>query len=265
MASRTFKRALVTGASSGIGQAMARQLADRGAHLVLVARSLDRLGTLASELRERAPVEVEVLRADLTDEDDVTAVARRLRRTDAPVDLLINNAGFGQVGRFVELDVDRAERQVRLNALTPVRLAHAFVPRVRATGGGLLNVASIAAFQPVPTMATYAATKAMLSSWSQALHEELRGTGIHVTVLAPGFTRTEFATAIDADREASRVPGVVWADPERVARVGLEGVVANRAVVVPGGLYRAGAGISAVTPSAVMRRVVGLGARFGRH
>ena len=259
---RTFKRALVTGASSGIGEAIARDLSTRGAHVVLVARSHDRLESLAAELRRSSQVEVEVLRADLTDETDLEAVSSRLRRNDAPVDLLVNNAGVGQVGPFAELDVDVAERQVRLNALAPMRLTHAVLPRLRQHGGGVLNVSSMAGGQPMPRMATYGATKAFLSSLTQALREELRGTDVHVTLLAPGFVRTPFVGAADADHEASRLPGVLWEDPLTVARAGLDGVARDRAVVVPGAINRAGFTLSDVSPSLMSRRVVGVATRL---
>ncbi len=262
----TFRRALVTGASSGIGEAMAHELAERGTHLVLVARSREALETLAAELRGHPGVEVEVLVADLTGPEGLVEVEDRLRRTDAPVDLLVNNAGVGQVGTFVDLDVDRAEQQVRLNMLAPVRLAHAVLGRMRSNGGGgLLNVSSIAASQPIPSMATYAASKAFLTSWSSALHEELRGTGVHVTALAPGFTRTGFVDSAQAQGEASLIPGFIWADAAAVARIGLDGVAHNRAVVVPGPLYRAGVAVADLTPSAVTRRVVGFTMRQVRR
>lgn len=263
---RTFRRALVTGASSGIGQAMAHELAARGVHVVLVARSRDRLEDLAVELRRHAGVEIEALPADLTAQEGLDVVEDRLRRTDAPVDLLVNNAGVGQVGPFADLDVDVAERQVRLNALAPVRLGHAILSRLPALGGGgILNVSSIAASQPVPSMATYAATKAFLTSWSESLHEELRGSPIHVTALAPGFTRTGFVDSADAHGEASMIPGFIWSTPAAVARAGLDGVAGNRALVVPGPLYRAGVTVSDLTPSAVTRRVVGFTMRQVRR
>jgi uncharacterized protein len=259
---RTFKRALVTGASTGIGEAIARDLASRGAHLVLVARSRDKLEALASELRDSGPAEVEVLPADLTDREDLDRVAARLRRGDAPVDLLVNNAGVGQVGAFVDLDPEVADRQIRLNAIAPLHLAHALLTRVREQGGGILNVSSIAASQPVPTMATYAATKAFLSSWSQALREELRDDPVHVTLLAPGFTRTPFVDAAEAGSEARWIPGPLWDDPLEVARAGLDGVARDRALVVPGVVYRASVAASDVTPTALTRRIVGTATRL---
>lgn len=261
MTERRFARALVTGASSGIGHQFARLLAERGVATVLVARSADRLGEIAAILRTEhgggPGGDVEVLAADLTDGDDLQRVCERLRADDEPIDLLINNAGVGQVGAFASLDVDDAETAVRLNVIAPLRLTHAALPALTERGGAVLNVASIGAFQPVPTMATYAATKAFVSSWSQALYEESRGTGVTVTALAPGFTRSEFVDRADAEDEAARIPGFVWDDPAEVARVGLDGVARGRALVVPSWLYRLGVTASSVTPSAISRRLVG--------
>jgi uncharacterized protein len=257
MSDRRYSRALITGASSGIGEALARELAARHVDLVLVARSADRLAELADELHRAHDVHVEGLPADLTDEDGLRAVEERLRRVDSPIDLLVNNAGVGQVGDFVDLDVEGAQQQIELNVLAPVRLAHAALPGLRDRGGGILNVSSISANQPVPRMATYAATKSFLTSWSESLHEELRGTGVHVTALAPGFTRTGFVEAADAGSEASRIPSFIWSDATAVARAGLEGVARNRAVVTPGPLYALGAGVSSVTPSPLTRRLIG--------
>jgi uncharacterized protein len=257
MSVRRFTRALVTGASGGIGEALARELATREVDLVLVARSADRLAALAQELRDRDGIEAEVLSADLTDEAALTRVEDRLRCVDAPIDLLVNNAGVGQVGDFADLDIERAQQVIELNVLAPVRLTHAALPGLRERAGGVLNVSSIGANQPVPRMATYAATKAFLTSWSESLHEELRGSGVHVTVLAPGFTRTNFVEAADADTPASRIPSFIWSDPLDVARAGLDGVARGRAVVTPGPLYAFGANVSSVTPSAVSRRVIG--------
>lgn len=256
---RRFVRALVTGASAGIGAEMARELARRGTSLVLVARSEDRLQRLAEEIdtREGASTDTtEVLVADLLDPADLRKVEQRLRDRDDPVDLLVNNAGVGQVGRFDELDVDGAQRQVELNVLAPVRLTHAALPLLEEVRGGLLNVSSIGGNQPVPRMATYAGTKAFLTSWTEALHEELRGTGVHVTALTPGFTQTEFADRADAGGVAGRIPSFVWSDPRAVARAGLDGVMRGRAVVTPGPLYRVGTLVAATVPSAVSRRAI---------
>jgi uncharacterized protein len=257
LSERRFERALVTGASSGIGAAIATELAERGTSLVIVARNEEKLQTLATELRVAHAVEVEVLVADLTESEALATVEERLRDPDAPIDLLVNNAGVGQVGRFQDLDVDGAQQQIALNVLAPLRLTHAALPHLSEVGGGILNISSIGANQPVPHMATYAATKAFLTSWTEALHEEMRGTRVHVSVLAPGFTATNFAGEADADGPAGYIPSFVWADAASVARAGVDGVTARRAVVTPGPLYRLTGAVSSATPSMVTRRVIG--------
>jgi short-subunit dehydrogenase len=247
---------LVTGASSGIGRAIAVELAADGSDLVLVARRRDRLETLAEELRRAHGVNVEVLVADVTDPDQLATVEDRIRLGDPPVDLLVNNAGRGGSGPFAELPLDWQEGQIRLNVLAPVRLTHAALERMLPRGhGGILNVSSIAGLQPMPNVATYAATKAYLSSFSHALHEEVRRQGVTVTALLPGFTRTEFHDAAGINR--SVVPGMAWMSADVVARAGLRAVARGRAQCVPGLGYRILTGISSLTPWSLSRRVLG--------
>lgn len=252
----TWKRALVTGASSGIGREIAEQLAGAGTDLVLVARSEQVLEELATSLRERAGVEVEVLAADLTDPGALGKVEARVRDLALPVDLVVNNAGFGTFGAFHALDVDREESMIALNVTALVRLSHAAASVMAARGsGGILNVSSLAGNQPLPFNATYGATKAFVTSFGQAIHEELRGTGVHVTTLCPGFTRTKFQEA--ADVEESWIPDVAWMEAGPVAAVGLQAVADNRAVAVPGLGNKLTAGLTTVLPNPVIRRVVG--------
>jgi short-subunit dehydrogenase len=263
MAEATWSRALVTGASSGIGSELARQLAAEGSDVVVVARTSAALETLAGDLREAHGVEVETLPADLTDPDDRTRVEARLRDLSAPVDLLVNNAGIGSTGPFVRQDPDRDHRQIQLNASAVVALSHAAVTGMVARGrGGILNVSSIAGFQPVPQMAVYAATKAFVTSFSEALHEELAGTGVYVTAVCPGFTRTNFVAAAEADEAASGIPGLIWMDAGPVAAAGLRAVAANRATVVPGLRYKATSAATRLLPSGVTRRVVATASRL---
>jgi hypothetical protein len=247
--------ALVTGASSGIGRAIAVRLAADGSDLVLVARRRDRLEALADELTRAHGVGVEVLVADLTDPDGVAAVEGRLRAANPPVDLLVNNAGRGGQGAFADMPIAWQEEQIRLNVLAPVRLAHVALEGMLARGrGGILNVSSIAGLQPMPHVATYAATKAYLSSFSHALHEEVRHQGVTVTNLLPGFTRTEFHEAAAINR--SIVPGPAWMKADTVARAGLRAVARGRAQCVPGVGYRVLSVISGLTPWSVSRRVL---------
>ncbi len=254
--------ALVTGASSGIGRAIAVQLAAAGSDLVVVARRRDRLEELAEELRAGHGVDVEVLVADVTVPEQLATVEERLRSGEPPVDLLVNNAGAGGQGPFIEREVDHHDNLVRLNVLAPVRLSHVALERMLQRGhGGILNVSSIAGLQPLPNVATYAATKAYLSSFSHALHEEVRHRGVTVTALLPGFTRTEFHEAGGINRTV--VPGLAWMTSEAVARGGLRAVGRGRAQCVPGLGYRVLTVISGLTPWSVSRRVLGavLGAR----
>ena len=251
----TWQRALVTGASSGIGKAMALNLAARGTDLVLVARRASMLEDLARIVREQGR-QAEVLVADLLSAEGVAAVEARLRDEAAPVDLLVNNAGFGTFGPFHKLPVAREEDEIRLNVLALVRLSHAavsaMVPRKR---GGILNVSSTAGFQAMPYSATYCSTKAFVTSFSECLHEELKPRGVHVSALCPGYVRTEFQDV--AEVKSSVIPKFAWLEVEKVAKQGLDAVSANHAVAVTGGLYRSAIGLNRVLPRAVVRRMAG--------
>jgi short-subunit dehydrogenase len=253
--------ALVTGASGGIGEHLARCAAADGYDLVLVARRRDRLAALADELGA-AGAGVEVLVADLETEDGQQVVADRLAAGTPPVEVLVNNAGYGSVGRFVDLPVDGELGQVTLNVAAVVRLTRAVLPRLVADGrGGVLNVASLAAFQPGPGMATYSATKAFVLSFTEAVRHEVTGSGVRVSALCPGFTPTGFQARAGVHPNAvRRLPGV-WQRPEAVAAAGWAGLRADRAVIVPGALNRLSAVGVRVLPRPVVRslaaRVVG--------
>jgi short-subunit dehydrogenase len=254
-AARRWTRALVTGASSGIGTELASQLAAEGVDLVLVARDVDRLERLAEDLEARCGVEVEVLPADLSSPVARAAVEKRLAEPDRPIDLLVNNAGFGTSGAFSELPVAREEQQVQLNVLAVVRLCSAVLPGMKERGAGtILNIASVAGLYPSPGSATYAATKAFVCSFSDALHEELRGTPVNVTASLPGLTRTEFHQRSNSTTSA---PERAWLSAERVARRSLDAAAAGRARVVPGAFYKAMNGAVAPVPPGPRRWVVG--------
>jgi short-subunit dehydrogenase len=245
--------ALITGASVGIGSAFARLLAELGHDLVLVARDRQRLEALAKELEAGHEISVEVLAADLTVGPELANVEARCADAARPVDVLINNAGFGSFGRFHELDVDTETREIQLNVLALVRLTHAAARTMAPRGsGGILNVSSLAGFQPGPFNAVYAASKAFVTSFTESVHEELKGSGVHVTALCPGFTRTEFQERANAP--AHRVPGFLWQSADDVARTGLKGLDKNHALVVSGGVNRVSAVLSSMTPHAVTRR-----------
>ncbi|HEV7523418.1 MAG TPA: SDR family oxidoreductase [Acidimicrobiia bacterium] len=242
--------ALITGASVGIGEQFSRQLADRGHDVVLVARDSARLEALAKEIEANNGVKAEVLAADLTDPSQLATVEARVRS----VDLLVNNAGFGTFGSFHTLDVDAETREINLNVIALVRLTHAAAAAMAERGrGGILNVSSLAGFQPGPSNATYSATKAFVTSFTEAVHEEMKGTGVSVCALCPGFTRTEFQ--VRANAPAGDVPGFMWQEAPEVARAGLDGLAKNRAVVIPGTTNKVLGNLSAVTPHAITRRL----------
>jgi uncharacterized protein len=249
-----FTSALVTGASSGIGEVMAEMLGAAGVPTVLVARRAERLEEIAARHHG-----FEVLAADLTTADGQAAVAERIGSADQRIDLVVNNAGFGTSGTFHELDADRLADEIELNVAALTRLSHAalatMVPRGR---GWLLNVSSIAGFQAAPQLAVYAATKAYVTSFTESLHEEVSGTGVNVSVLCPGLTRTGFQDVSNTGRYVHAFPGFVWTTSEQVAGAGLDGVAKNRAVVVPGLLYKGLSAASGVTPRGLSRRISGL-------
>lgn len=249
-----FRSALVTGASSGIGEEMVRQLARAGVSTVVVARRADRLDALAAELDG-----IEVLVADLGNPDGVDAVAERIAAEGTrAVDLVVNNAGFGTSGDFVDLDPDRLAAEINLNIGALTRLSHAAVsamaPRRR---GWLLNVSSIAGFQPAPRLAVYAATKAYVTSLSESLHGELSGRGVVVSALCPGLTKTEFQSVSNTEGYQTTFPDFVWTSVRDVAAAGLHGVAKNRAVIVPGPLYKGFVAASGVTPRWLKRALSG--------
>lgn len=234
MPSFPFRSALVTGASSGIGEVMVGLLADAGVPTVVVARRADRLDAIAARYGG-----IEVLPADLTSDIGQRVVADRIAAADRPVDLVVNNAGFGTNGDFHELDADRLADEVELNVAALTRLSHAalaaMIPRRR---GWLLNVSSVASFQPAPQLAVYAATKAYVTSLTESLHEEARPHGVHVTALCPGLTKTEFQRVSNTQQYADKFPGYAWTSPEQVAATGLRDVVDNKAISVPGVQYK---------------------------
>ncbi|TYB43227.1 SDR family NAD(P)-dependent oxidoreductase [Actinomadura chibensis] len=240
-----YRTALVTGASSGIGESFARVLAARGTDLVIVARRTGLLDDLARELVERYRVAVEVLAADLTDLAQRAEVEGRLRAD--PVELLVNNAGHGAFGAFADTPLNDHLAQVELNVTALVRLTHAALPgMVERRRGGVLNVASMSGFAPSPGSATYGATKAYVASFSESLHSEVAGKGVHVTALCPGFTRTE-----------DDVPSnILWLRRDDVARAGLEAVSAGRALCIPGVQYKAAFPALRLVPRPLLRAAV---------
>jgi short-subunit dehydrogenase len=227
---------LVTGASAGIGEHLARRLAARGYGLVLAARRDARLQALRGELEQAHGVVVTTEAVDLADADARDALVGRLRAEGGrEITGVCNNAGFGSIGPAVDVPLERDRRMLRLNVEALQQLTQAFLPRMVEQGvGAVLNVASTAAHQPVPGMAGYAATKAFVQSYSEAVHAELEGTGVSVTTLVPGFTRTEFGVAAGGQAGDTVAPEALIMDPGPVAEAGIEGMVAGRRTVVPG-------------------------------
>ena len=260
MAKYPFTCALVTGASSGIGQEVAVQLGMSGVPLVVVARRADRLEALAARFKN-----VEVIVADLSTTDGVAQVeARIVDSSKTPIDLLVNNAGFGSSGLMHEIDLDRLSREIHVNILALTRLSHAAIKAMVPNGRGyLLNVSSVASFQPSPRLAVYSATKAYVTSLSGALHEELRGTGVRVTALCPGLTRTEFQNISSMEQVAREFPDFAWLETKDVACAGLRDVARGRALSVPGAFYKGLVTVSDFAPRSLVRRISSFAT--GRH
>lgn len=241
---------LITGASSGLGAEFARQCAERGEELVLVARRRDRLEALAGEVGGKA----HVISADLSVPCAPAKLVADIEALGLSVDILVNNAGFGLAGQFASLPLERQRGMIDLNMAALTELAHLVLPAmIQRRRGGILNVASTGAFQAGPGFAVYFATKAYVLSFTEALHQELKRSGVKVSALCPGPTRTEFGavagvTGKNFDRFAADAAGVVAA--------GLKGLDRNKAVVIPGLTNKVSAQSSRIIPRAAMRRIV---------
>jgi short-subunit dehydrogenase len=234
--------ALVTGASSGIGAEIARELAKRGHGVTLVARREDRLRELAAELSDDHGVRAEAIGADLADSAERDALANRIDELGLEVAALVNNAGFGGGGKCATADREYIVRMVKLNCEVVVDLQGRYLPAMVARGSGaIINVASTAAFQPMPGTAVYGATKAFVLSLSEAAHAELKGTGVSVTALCPGPVKTEFVEVARLDAADDNLPDLFWTPVETVAREAVDGAEKGKRVVVPGVTNRAGA------------------------
>jgi short-subunit dehydrogenase len=245
------KVSLITGASAGLGAEFARQLSARGHRLVLVARRKERIEALAGELGNARAVAL-----DLSAQGSAAALMADIAANGETVDLLVNNAGFGLIGRFAELDAERLQQMIDLNVGTLTDLCRAAAPgMIERKSGAILNVASTAAFQPGPNMAVYFATKAFVLSLSEALHEELKPHGIKVSCLCPGPTRTEFGDV--AGFGGNGLFDWVAMDAPRVVRLGLDGLDRNKAVVVAGALNKVGAASTRFAPRSLVRKIAG--------
>lgn len=248
--------ALVTGATAGIGLEFARQLAARGDDLILVARDEERLASVAEELRSSYSVAVEVLPADLTSLDELARVEARVADRSAPVDLLVNNAGFGLKERFLDnpIDVEQAQQDVLVRAV--LRLTHAALGgMVERERGGVINVSSVAAFLP---RGTYSAAKAWVNSFSAWAHQEYAEHGVTVMALCPGFVRTEFHERLGIDRDSS-APGPLWLEADRLVSEALADFDRGRAMSIPSKRYKAIVTTSRVVPRSALQRLQSLG------
>jgi hypothetical protein len=234
-----YKTALITGASSGIGAAFAEALAAEGLDLILVARSEDKLRALAKQLAEVHARRVEVVTADLTHAGAAAKVHAAAQALGMEVDLLLNNAGFGTVGSFVKQDAARERDEIQLNAAAVVDMAHAFLPAMlERKRGAIVNVASMAAFQPLPYMSVYAATKAFVLSFSQGLRGEVRDKGVKVLAVCPGPVDTPFFEATGTKGLRKTVPRATLVTTELVVRESLKALRAGRSFVVPGVAFK---------------------------
>jgi uncharacterized protein len=234
--------ALVTGASSGIGTALARELASRGYPLVVVARREERLRSLATELTADHGTPVEVIACDLSDPAERDRLVDAINGQGRTVELLVNNAGFGYQADFATQSRERVLGMVHVNIEALVDLTSRFIPGMVERGrGSIINIASTAAFQPLPGSAVYAASKSFVLSFSEAIREELRGTGVSVTAVCPGPVRTEFMEHAGMGDIEDKSPDAFWMTPEELARHAVQGAERDRRVVVPGALNRAGA------------------------
>jgi short-subunit dehydrogenase len=249
------RTSIITGASSGIGAELARGLASRGYGVTLVARREDRLRALADELAAAHRVRAEIVTADLTDESARESLLKELADRGLAVDILVNNAGFSTTGAVHRADPAREMALVRTDVEAVVHLCTLFLPGMVERGrGAVLNVASTAAFQPLPGQAAYGAAKAFVLSYGRAVGAELRGKGVTVTTLCPGPVETEFAqtAGFDADDAESALPKFMWVAAPEVARAALDGLEKGRSVIIPGLSNRIAAGFASVTPRGVL-------------
>jgi hypothetical protein len=244
--------ALITGASSGIGAELARQLSERGHDAILVARRRDRLDHLAAELRARNGHRAEVIACDLADADARAGLGDEIASLGLEVDILILCAGFGIAGPFLEQSDDRITGMLRTNIEATIGLSRALIPPMAEGGSGaVLIVSSMAGNQPMPNFGVYAATKAAITSFAEALHAELRPRGVTVTALCPGGVRTEFSEVAGATKAERRTPSAFMIDPDECAREALVALEQGRRMVVPKRAVRLFVWFGAHAPRAV--------------
>ena len=255
----TARSVLVTGASAGIGESLARCFAADGHRLVLVARSADKLQALADRLTAEHGSKVWVMPADLAQPGAPAALSAQLKRKRIAVDVLVNNAGVLEHGAFAAIPAGRNQALIDLNVSALTAMIGEFLPGMLKRGHGrILNVASIAAFQPVPSLATYAATKAYVLSLTESLAEELKRSGVTITALCPGITATGMLTdAAAANPQLAKLPGFIVGDVDAVAADGYRACMKGEVIKVPGAVNLAGAVAGRATPKWLLRRISG--------
>ena len=246
---------LITGATAGIGHEFARQLAAAGHDLVLVARNTERLEEVATRLRGDYAVNVEILTADLCDRNQIAVVEERLASTTAPIDLLVNNAGFGLKDRFLDNPVDAEQQMLDVLVTAPLRLSHAALGAMAARGhGGIINVSSVAAFLP---RGTYSAAKAWLNRFGEWAAHEYADRGVTVTTLCPGFTKTEFHQRMGVKRGT----GLLWLDADFLVREALADFEKGRVFSIPGAQYKTIIALTRAIPTRALQGLQSLGRR----
>ncbi|MGW2718004.1 SDR family NAD(P)-dependent oxidoreductase [Streptomyces sp. NPDC001492] len=249
--------ALITGSTAGIGAAFARRLSADGHNLVLVARDTKRLQEQATELHDRHGIEAEVLTADLATDEGIEAVATRLADRKNPVDLLINNAGFGNKGRFLDVPLADELQMLKVHCEAVLRLTMAATEAMRERGrGGVVNVASVAAFVP---RGTYGASKAWVVQFTQGAAKDLAGSGVRLMALCPGFVRTEFHQR--AGMGTDNIPGWMWLDADKLVAAALSDLARGKSLSIPDARYKALMGVVKVTPRGLLG---GITSRTGR-
>ena len=226
--------AIITGASAGIGAAYARQLAERGFNLVVIARRVERLDALRNDLEREFGVSVEPFPTDLANSESVERLVAMIQDRD-DIEILVNNAGFGVQGPFHESDIEKHLAMIHVHVLATVRLTHAVLSQMVARDrGNVINVSSLASFLTAPGAVSYCATKGYLNSFSKSVQAELRGTAVRIQALCPGFTYTEFHDVPDAKMDRSLVPRILWMSADRVVKISLGAMNGRRVICVPG-------------------------------
>jgi short-subunit dehydrogenase len=248
--------ALITGASRGIGRALAAELAGRGYNLLLTARSADHLEQVAAELRQRHGVEARVFATDLAEPGAAQRLAEWARQQAPDLAVLVNNAGYGLWGRFEDLPLAAQQNMLQLNMLLPVELTHQLLPILKKQPRAyILNIASTAAYQAVPTLTLYAASKAFLLTFSRGLRYELRESGVSVTCLSPGATTTDFADRAGMSAGLQEVAAKLSMTPEQVAQAGIAALFAGEAEVIPGALNKVSAKLTGFVPKSITEKI----------